>query len=100
MGTNKISRRDTLKALATLPVLGYFSSRFYVKYKNELGVSDLNRMQLNIGNSTVEIPSTTYTSEGPLIRLGIVGNGFRGPQVLRAFGFASREWATDKMENG
>jgi predicted dehydrogenase len=100
MEKNKISRRDTLKALATLPVLGYFSNRFYVKYKTEINVPDISRMQLELGSTSVQIPSTTYVSKGPEIRLGIVGNGFRGPQVLRAFGFAGREWAGDKFENG
>ncbi|MDD4189779.1 MAG: Gfo/Idh/MocA family oxidoreductase [Mangrovibacterium sp.] len=100
MDKNSISRRDILKALATLPVLGYFSNRFWVKYKNELSKSDLNRMQVDLSSTSVVLPATTYSSEGPVIRLGIIGNGFRGPQVLRAFGFAAREWAADKMENG
>ncbi|RIJ49993.1 gfo/Idh/MocA family oxidoreductase [Maribellus luteus] len=98
--SNKISRRDTLKALVTLPVLGYFANRFYVKYENDLSSSDFTRMKLEVADTSIQIPAAGYSSKGKQIRLGIVGNGFRGPQVLRSLGFAEKEWSEDKIKNG
>ncbi|MFH0756854.1 MAG: Gfo/Idh/MocA family oxidoreductase [Bacteroidota bacterium] len=98
--SGKTSRRDILKALATLPVLGFFANRFYAKSENDLNLPDFNRLHLDIADSSIQIPATRYSSEGERLRLGIVGNGFRGPQVLRALGYAEKEWAEEKIENG
>ena len=38
----EISRRDTLKGLIGLPVLGYFANRFYVSHKKALSKPKLN----------------------------------------------------------
>ena len=96
----KISRRDTIKALATIPFLGYFVNRFYVKYENEWSTMGSAHPDLGIADTSIQIPAAGYSAEGKKIRIGLVGNGFRGPQLLRAFGFAGQKWAEDKTDNG
>jgi predicted dehydrogenase len=95
-----ISRRDTIKALATIPVLGYFANRFYAKYENEWRTMGSVHPDLGITDTSIQIPAAGYSAEGKKICIGLVGNGFRGPQLLRAFGFAGQKWAEDKTDNG
>jgi predicted dehydrogenase len=86
-----------LKALATLPILGYFAQRFYVKYQRDF--KTLNQKALELTgqlNSPVRIPATGMSSAGDRIRVGVVGYGQRGPQTFRALGYASEEWARSK----
>ena len=96
-----ISRRDTIKALATIPVAGLFANRFYVKYKKDLSDMKLKIPELDVLNYTRDIiPSATYPVTGEKIRIGLVGNGWRGPGILKALGFASEEYAKDQSTNG
>ncbi len=88
----RISRRDILKALLGLPVLGLFGQRFYAKYSRDIknsapplveGAAELD--------SPITIPSARYPV-GERIRIGIVGYGMRGPQIFRALGYADETW--------
>jgi predicted dehydrogenase len=85
-----IGRRDLLKGLATIPVLGaiaygiYRKKRLYSDYRNnildELSISPLPaKISVKVKNNN-------------LIRLGIVGFGIRGRDLLRAAGFAEPQW--------
>jgi len=97
---NKFSRREVLKALATLPVLGFFAQRFYVKYQRDLESASKESLELARNLSTpVSIPATRFSAGGDKIRLGVVGNGMRGPQTFRALGYASEEWASSKLSS-
>jgi predicted dehydrogenase len=95
----KLSRRDVLKSLATLPVLGYFANRFYVNMPNLENVSS-NSFSLGISGDINHLPASNYTSKGDKIRVGVVGNGYRGPQVFWALGFAAEQSAKKHMANG
>ncbi len=44
--TNRFSRREVLKALATLPILGIFAQRFYVKYQRDLKSASKESLEL------------------------------------------------------
>ncbi|MDT0608299.1 Gfo/Idh/MocA family protein [Croceitalea rosinachiae] len=90
----KWTRRDLLKGLGSLPILGAvwwagaantISSR---KERNEL------LEQLNISPS---LPSTLPEITGIPVRVGIVGFGIRGEQLCRSLGFATNEWI-EEME--
>jgi Predicted dehydrogenases and related proteins len=79
------SRRDILKALATTPVLGamaygLYKKKQFDKYLNQ-NVNDVFKLD--------NTPSAVSTQpSGELIRLGIIGFGIRGKQLLKACGFA------------
>jgi len=89
-------RRDILKGLATIPVVGFFFAKLYKswllvsmqKSQSERLLSDLG---LN-GAAPAVLPSGTLKKSGQLLRLGIIGCGSRGEYLLRAAGFAHPTW--------
>lgn len=81
-------RRNALKALATVPVLGAMAYGVYKKQqtiKMHQDVSDV----FSLSNETTSIPE--LQPNGKQIRLGVIGCGIRGKQLLRALGFATPE---------
>ncbi|NLI72012.1 MAG: Gfo/Idh/MocA family oxidoreductase [Bacteroidales bacterium] len=79
-------RREALKTLATVPVLGAMAYGTYKKTKNERTnrlAADMFRFQ--------EMPSPALVTEGNVIRVGIIGVGNRGIDLMRAIGFATPE---------
>lgn len=87
-------RRDALKTLATVPVLGALAYGVYQKKKEALrgrNISDV--FQVSNQQATFLEPQ----KDGRQIRLGIIGFGIRGKQLMRAAGFAEPEWI-DKMK--
>jgi len=97
---SKLTRRDVIKSLITLPVLGYFAHRFYIKYITDLVIKIKKQPELlKTISSPVRIPSVYQSSAGDKIRIGIVGNGMRGPQIYRALGFSERDWAEPQKKS-
>lgn len=87
-------RRDALKTLATVPVLGALAYGVYQKKKDALrgrNISDVFRV------SNQQATFLEPQKDGRQIRLGIIGFGIRGKQLLRAAGFAEPSWI-DKMK--
>ena len=83
----KISRRDTLKGLIGLPFLGYFANRFYVSNKKTPLKPKVNWDEYGISEYDPDIiPATGYSTKGDKIRIGVVGNGGRGPSIYQALG--------------
>ena len=84
-----ISRRDIVKGLATVPVLGAFAYAFYRKRKYTRQIK--NSILENINLSVDEQEVTETSDAGEKIRLGIIGFGIRGPQIAKAAGFLHPE---------
>lgn len=82
-------RRDALKTLATVPVLGALAYGVYQKRKDALRGRDISDVFHVSGNSPQFIEPL---KDGKQIRLGIIGFGIRGKQLLRAAGFAEPSW--------
>jgi predicted dehydrogenase len=93
-------RRDILKALATVPVLGVF---FYKLGKKQAGEEYRKKEVLaELGldkKAPAVLPKTTFKKTGELIRVGIIGCGGRGEAVMRAAGFAHPEWTDQKKRD-
>jgi hypothetical protein len=91
-----IKRRDLLKGLATIPVLGAMAWGQSKKenYKQELSreIKDI------VGMSYDTIPEPAAVDRSQKIRLGIIGYGIRGKQLMRAAGFAHPSWI-DNLKN-
>ena len=85
-----VERRDFLKGLATVPFLGYFAFAFKDNIKRELaGKSKDYREILKIGEIEAPKEKMLPSSEGSRrIRLGLVGHGWRGEQLLGTLGFS------------
>jgi RNA polymerase sigma factor (sigma-70 family) len=98
-----ILRRDFLKGLVTLPFLGYFTFAFKgnilkeqsknkSNYLKELGIERIEALGLKIPASGAR--------DSKAIRIGLVGHGWRGPDLLRAIGYAHPEWINKNTNNG
>ena len=87
---NKINRRDVLKGLATLPVLGAFGYGMYKKWNvDRLKHNSITReLGLDFSEDTDHVP---LIAGGEALRIGIIGFGIRGEQLMRAAGFARPE---------
>ena len=82
-------RRDALKVLATVPVLGAVAYGAYRARKDAIkdrNISDIFKL------SNKQASYLESTQNGRQIRLGIIGFGIRGKQLLRAAGFAEPSW--------
>lgn len=86
-------RREALKALATVPVIGALAYGVYKKQKHTLANRDISDVFKISGN---EASFLEPVKDGKKIRIGIIGFGIRGKQLLRAAGFAEPSWI-DKM---
>ena len=98
--SSKISRRDTIKALATIPVLGYFAyvfkanmskvqAREEVRYLERLKIERLETLDEEL------LPPTGNSSN--CIRFGLVGNGWRGEQLLRSLGYVHPDYFEENI---
>ncbi len=83
---NKISqgRREALKTLATVPVLGAMTYGVLKKTKNDHQSKLLSEMFHFQGE-----PEKPEVSNENLLRIGIIGAGLRGIDLLYALGFAT-----------
>ena len=96
---NRFNRREILKGLATIPVLGGLAYGWYKKLQyDRLRNSEL-LSQLNLTAS----PPPLTKSSGKKIRLGLIGYGGRGNHLARAAGFAHPDlienWKEEAREN-
>ncbi|WP_099464083.1 MULTISPECIES: Gfo/Idh/MocA family protein [Parabacteroides] len=88
-------RRDALKTLATVPVLGALAYGVYQKRKDALrgrNISDV--FQVSGDNASYLEP----VKDGKQIRLGMIGFGIRGKDLMRAAGFAEPSWIDKVIE--
>ncbi|MCD4695851.1 MAG: Gfo/Idh/MocA family oxidoreductase [Bacteroidales bacterium] len=87
--SNKIGRRDIIKGLATVPVVGALLYGWYKKrkYENLFKQAIQEDVQLNRENPVL----SRKVSTEKLIRLGIIGTGGRGRYLLKAAGFLRPE---------
>ncbi|MDU1893009.1 MAG: Gfo/Idh/MocA family oxidoreductase [Dysgonomonas sp.] len=89
-------RRNALKALVTVPVLGAMAYGVYSKQKSVKTLRDVS----DVFSLSPESPGITpLIPNGKQIRLGIIGCGIRGKQLLRAAGFATPQKLQDLIDN-
>ncbi|MEL7118906.1 MAG: Gfo/Idh/MocA family oxidoreductase, partial [Bacteroidota bacterium] len=84
-----MDRRDIIRGLASLPILGFLGWSYAEKKSREEEVKNAILNELNI---TAKAPSTVGSMNGDTIRLGIIGAGGRGRHLMRASGFAEPAW--------
>jgi len=98
-GERSVTRRDLLKGFATLPVFG----ALYYNVRKKHSKADLRKQQIldELGlkdSAPAVVPRTTLKKSGQLVRIGLIGYGFRGDQVVRAAGFPHPEWVEERLE--
>jgi hypothetical protein len=96
LNKTSIERRELLKGLATVPVLGAFLVALWQKMRMDaLKKSNLlsNLIQEKTPPAVVSDLSNTKH-----LNLGIIGYGGRGHHLVRGAGFATPEW-TERTAN-
>ncbi|MCK9208514.1 MAG: Gfo/Idh/MocA family oxidoreductase [Salinivirgaceae bacterium] len=98
-----IFRRDFLKGMTTVPFLGYFGFAFHDNVAKGLSSKSSDyREILKIGQIVAPrqklLPSTG--SYGKSIRIGLVGNGWRGEDLLRWLGYVHPDFVEQNTING
>lgn len=87
-----ISRRDVLKGLATLPVVGAFAYGVWKKKQRDHYLKSNLLEELKIDYKTPPLPKLKVQPQDKPLRLGFIGIGSRGSHLLRAAGFAHPSW--------
>ena len=88
-------RRDALKAIATVPVLGAMAYGIYRKKKVETSNRDAAEMFRFRSDSA---PYSATSSGAEVIRVGIIGFGIRGTQLMQGLGFATPEYVENLID--
>lgn len=90
-----LNRRHVIKGLAGIPVVGALWYNAWRKNSNAVNVeSEIS----NILGIEPAPPPPSGSMAGDTIRLGIIGVGIRGEQLMRAAGYATPEWLSDLKE--
>ncbi len=84
-----MNRRDLLKGIATVPVLGAMAYGTWRKRKVDHIKSHKLARELNMSTENLEF--SRYKHDGDAIRIGIIGYGIRGTQLLKGAGFVQPE---------
>ncbi len=85
----KWTRRDLLKGLGGLPILG---AVWWAGAANATGNRNERAEILEQLNIRPSLPPTVPEIGGAPVRVGIIGFGIRGEQLCRALGYATEEW--------
>jgi predicted dehydrogenase len=98
-----IFRRDFLKGLATVPFLGYFAFSYRDSIpKGAIKKGKDYREVLKIGQ--IEAPRQKLLPpsgiNGQSIRIGLVGNGWRGEDLLKWLGYVHPNYVKQNTVNG
>jgi predicted dehydrogenase len=94
-----IPRRDVLKALASVPVLGLFFGGWYQKKLGQDAKREAIMAELGISDGAPAIiPDAISRPPSQLIRIGIIGFGGEGENLVRSAGFAHPEWIESARE--
>jgi hypothetical protein len=88
----KWTRRDMLKGLAGLPLVGGI---WWAAAANSVLSSQKRSEILEQLNIEPSYPTSLPSITGPPIRVGIIGFGIRGEQLCRSLGFATNEWLSE-----
>ncbi len=100
MSENKIfgkwSRRDMLKGIAGIPIIGAISWAGAAKAVGQKKERESILSSLNINASP---PPPTGPMSGDPIRVGIIGFGGRGQHLVRNLGYATNRWMSAMKES-
>jgi hypothetical protein len=84
----KITRRDLMKGLAAIPLLGLFGYVFHRSRKIPSTAGHRNLFEIRPPAG----PAIRTTGKNDRINIGIIGFGWRGESLSRSLGFAHPDW--------
>jgi hypothetical protein len=92
---SSVNRRELLKGLATVPILGAIAYGVYKKksYEHYLKSTIIRELEMSMDE-----PQVPAKSDGKEIRIGLIGFGIRGKQLSQALGFILPEQLDELRE--
>lgn len=90
-----LSRREVLKGIAGIPVLG--AVLWAGGTASSTAKEEKSRI-LKTLNIKASPPPVTGSMSGEAVKVGIIGFGIRGEQLCRSLGFATKGWLSDMKE--
>lgn len=99
----KLLRRDFLKGLATVPFLGYFAFGFKDNITKQIRKKSIDynqRLKIDRLEAPYEKLVPPTGNQGNKLRIGLVGNGWRGEQLLQKFGYLHPDVIKQHTTNG
>ena len=90
------SRREWLKILGGIPIFGAVWTAGF--RSNEKALSERNLL-LETLNIKASAPPASGPMSGEPLRVGLIGFGIRGEQLMRSLGFATIEWLDDMAKS-
>ncbi len=99
----KLLRRDFLKGLVTVPFLGYFAFGFKDNITKQIRKKSIDynqRLKIDRLEAPYEKLVPPTGNQGNKLRIGLVGNGWRGEQLLQKFGYLHPDVIKQHTTNG
>lgn len=99
----KLLRRDFLKGLVTVPFLGYFAFGFKDNITKQIRKKSIDynqRLKIDRLEAPYEKLVPPTGNQGNKLRIGLVGNGWRGEQLLQKFGYLHPDIIKQHTTNG
>ncbi len=90
----KISRRDLLKSIATLPVIGGLFYQTLQKERHDNRIKHNLSKIIDIDFNQIQKPMLPEKTS-PKIRLGFIGYGLRGKMIMNSAGFLHPDYIAD-----
>src|ERR1035437_8229009 len=101
--SKNIFRRDFLKGLGALPFIGYFAFKVRDIITRQINTKQRDYLSLlqidGLDAPKVKLQASDKNSSGR-IRIGLIGNGWRGDQLLETFGFVHPRRISENTVNG
>ncbi len=92
----KLNRRDLIKGLATIPIVGGLGIGWSKKQNyDSLQVEKTKKLYNDLGFTIDDVSpkrKAVPMGKADLLRIGVVGIGVRGTQLLRSLGFTEKNW--------
>jgi predicted dehydrogenase len=94
-----MNRRDVVKALATVPLVGALGYETIRKYNIEDNRAEAIAREVGIELESPAFSEEAISRSSQTIRIGIIGNGGEGESLVRSLGFAHPDWIQERRKN-
>jgi predicted dehydrogenase len=99
----KMDRRDFIKGVVAVPALGYFAigAKGNISKQIEMNTIDYyKRLNIDKLDAPLEKLRPATGVKGEKIRIGLIGNGWRGEALLQKFGYLHPDVIEKNMKGG
>ena len=99
-GQSSIKRRTLLKALAGIPILGFFALELTKKWSYDMEKKNRILEELGLDNMNAPVLRSSSGRKGDLLRIGIIGFGNRAVAHANGLGYMHPDDVEKRRKNG